>query len=293
MQAACNQLCEDWVTSHPGRVMQVFDLPPISKRGLQLAAGESNITAGFRATGIWPLDRQIFQDIDFLPSSTTDRPFLDEEDIPLGANIEVPAHLQDDELDMQIDNYLNDIRNEESDASTPIGSVQDSDISTPIGSVLDLPAYTSMPAVSVQGNTSTVSVQELSGLLQRIKPYPKALPRKAGKRGRKPQKSTILTDDDHFEQIQAAKKAKDAKEEATAERKKAAAEKKLLVADRKMAAAAKKMAAAAKKNASPSKTSKAGRSKSPEAGPSKQQRVSQRRNTVTNYAPEDSTDSED
>lgn len=69
LQRACNTLCEDWVTSHPGRVMQVFDLPPIFKRGLELAAGESNVTSGFRKTGIWPLDRQIFQDIDFLPSA--------------------------------------------------------------------------------------------------------------------------------------------------------------------------------------------------------------------------------
>lgn len=46
----------------------------------------SNITAGFKATGIWPFDRHIFPQEAFLPSRTTDRPLLDEDNDQQGSN---------------------------------------------------------------------------------------------------------------------------------------------------------------------------------------------------------------
>ena len=46
-------------------------------RALELGASEVNIKSGSKATGIWSIDPNIFQDIDFLPSSTTDRPCPD------------------------------------------------------------------------------------------------------------------------------------------------------------------------------------------------------------------------
>lgn len=109
VQNACNQLCEDWVTTHPGRVMQIFDLPPVFRRGLELGAGEVNITSGFRASGVWPFDRQIFTDIDFLPSKTTDRPLP--ENLP-DVNIDLPESLNDEELELRINDYLRDVPND-------------------------------------------------------------------------------------------------------------------------------------------------------------------------------------
>lgn len=72
---AANQLCKDWVKAHPGRTMQIFDLPAVFARALELGATEINIKSSFATPGIYPLDRQKFQDIDFLPSHTTDRPY--------------------------------------------------------------------------------------------------------------------------------------------------------------------------------------------------------------------------
>lgn len=99
-ETAANRLRYEWVQSHPGRVMQMFDLPPIFARALQIGATEPNIISSFRATGIWPYDSQIFQEIDFMPSETTNRAYtpeeiINEEDILMGDNIELPHRLSE------------------------------------------------------------------------------------------------------------------------------------------------------------------------------------------------------
>lgn len=54
---SANQSCRDWVRNHVGRTMQIYDLPAIFDKALQISATEVNIKSGFRATGIWPLNR--------------------------------------------------------------------------------------------------------------------------------------------------------------------------------------------------------------------------------------------
>lgn len=202
VQRAANQCCEDWVKSHPGRVMQIFDMPPIFRRALEIGAIESNITAGFAAAGIWPLDRQIFKEIDFLPSATTDRPLLTGDDIPMETDIELPHNRSQQSVDeMETDDAVNDdVVNED--------AVNDDTIADDESGV-------------GMGNTSTPmeSVQDLSNILEEIKPYPKAPARKVATRGRKPQKSAILTADDSFEKIRSDREAKEAKAEAIAKKK--------------------------------------------------------------------------
>lgn len=41
-------------------------------------ASSMNIIAGFRSSGIWPLNRDIFSENDFMPAFVTDRPYEDE-----------------------------------------------------------------------------------------------------------------------------------------------------------------------------------------------------------------------
>ncbi|KAK1882025.1 Pogo transposable element with ZNF domain [Dissostichus eleginoides] len=69
-----NSRCDNWMKTHPGATMTIYDLPGIVKSALPLAATPSNIQAGFACTGIWPFNRHIFSDIDFAPSQVTDRP---------------------------------------------------------------------------------------------------------------------------------------------------------------------------------------------------------------------------
>lgn len=68
--------CDSWMSSHPGRSMTIYDIPGIVAKSLPVAVPYQNIVSGFECTGISPLNPDIFQEYEFLPSSVTDREIL-------------------------------------------------------------------------------------------------------------------------------------------------------------------------------------------------------------------------
>lgn len=71
---AINTACDAWMRNHPGKTMTIYDIPSIITTAMPLALTQANIQAGFRKTGIFPFNRNLFQEIDFAPSFVTDRP---------------------------------------------------------------------------------------------------------------------------------------------------------------------------------------------------------------------------
>lgn len=68
-----NQGADDWMLSHPGQTLSIYDLAAICMIAWDRSATPSNIKSGFRCTGIWPFDKNIFSEEDFLCSFVTDR----------------------------------------------------------------------------------------------------------------------------------------------------------------------------------------------------------------------------
>ena len=60
----------------PGGPVTIYDVAALVGIAHQKAMVPSNIISGFRKTGIFPFNRDIFQDHDFAPSFVTDRPFM-------------------------------------------------------------------------------------------------------------------------------------------------------------------------------------------------------------------------
>jgi len=65
---------DSFMVTNPGRPAPIYDIPLIVKPAFEKSMTISNITSGFRVTGIFPFDRDIFGPDDFAPSFVTDRP---------------------------------------------------------------------------------------------------------------------------------------------------------------------------------------------------------------------------
>ena len=71
----------------PGKPITIYDVAEIAGKAFPQAFTPSNITSGFKATGIWPFNETIFTDEDFLCSSITDRPNPKEKQVTHSPNI--------------------------------------------------------------------------------------------------------------------------------------------------------------------------------------------------------------
>jgi hypothetical protein len=60
-----------WVTNHPVHTLTIYDIPGIVNSSLHLAASPGNIKAGFRVSRIYPFDRVIFHDEEFIGAYVT------------------------------------------------------------------------------------------------------------------------------------------------------------------------------------------------------------------------------
>ncbi|KAJ4430901.1 hypothetical protein ANN_19493, partial [Periplaneta americana] len=79
-----NAASDGWMKSNPGKAMTVYNLPSLAKVALTSA---ENILSGFQSSGIWPFNKDIFSEDDFLPISVTGRPLTSQaENILSGEN---------------------------------------------------------------------------------------------------------------------------------------------------------------------------------------------------------------
>lgn len=55
-----NRAQGNWMINYPGKTMTIYDLPALVKESLSQALNPSNIMNGFKASGLWPFNDQIF-----------------------------------------------------------------------------------------------------------------------------------------------------------------------------------------------------------------------------------------
>lgn len=69
-----NATCNDWMLSNPGKTISIYEVSTLFGKSYPRAISPENIINGFKCTGIWPLDCNVFNDDDYLSSYVTDRP---------------------------------------------------------------------------------------------------------------------------------------------------------------------------------------------------------------------------
>lgn len=67
----------EWMLSNGGKPLSIYNAAECVGKAYPLSFTPMNIQAGFRVSGIWPVNENIFSDDEFLSSSVTDRPLVD------------------------------------------------------------------------------------------------------------------------------------------------------------------------------------------------------------------------
>lgn len=73
LKTAYSVACNDYMVSHPGETIDIQKIAGIFNTAYNKAATLQNAISGFRATGIEPFNRMIFNDDDFEPAQTTEQ----------------------------------------------------------------------------------------------------------------------------------------------------------------------------------------------------------------------------
>ena len=72
-----NAAIDSWMLQHPGKPVTIYDVGEIAGIAFLKSMTPANILNAFKKCGIFPFDRNLFNDDDFMPSMVTDRPCPD------------------------------------------------------------------------------------------------------------------------------------------------------------------------------------------------------------------------
>lgn len=189
--------------ANPGKPMTIYDIPGITTTALPLALTQNNIQAGFKCTGIFPFNRQIFSETDFGPSFVTDRELpASDQDLIVNNEHTHNAFAESKNVDTEIPTSDQDliVHNEKKhNASAESENVDSSSAEKhPITEKNVNEAIACLTTLSSNNlldrdiaSTSTAIVEFMP---EEVRPFAKAPPRKISNRGKKKRKSAIYTD---------------------------------------------------------------------------------------------------
>lgn len=65
---------DGWMRSNPGKTANIYQIPGCVNKAFMSAMKPRNISSGFKSTGIFPYNRDVFSDAEFEPSMVSNRP---------------------------------------------------------------------------------------------------------------------------------------------------------------------------------------------------------------------------
>lgn len=189
LKKGINTACDNWMRSNAGKVMTIYDIPPVTKSAFDVAITARNISAGLAATGTWPVNTDIFGEADFLPSQVTDRILVNPEPEQSLSVPEITDNLE--ERILTPNPTIGTVENDEARTLTPaISTYQTMTTSNP--SVLNNNANEPVASTSTARSPLATTTNVFSP--ESVRPLPKAPPRKNNQPNRRKIKSAVLTD---------------------------------------------------------------------------------------------------
>lgn len=68
-----NNMANSWQMMNPGESVDIYKCAALICDSYTKACSAPNVLSGFKAAGIWPYNREVFSDVDFLPATVTER----------------------------------------------------------------------------------------------------------------------------------------------------------------------------------------------------------------------------
>lgn len=248
LKKAVNSACDAWMRSNPGSTMTIYHIPTIVSRAYLLAMTPNNVQAGFRCTGVYPYNRDIFTELDFCPSFVSDRPIPGPQSINFTQNTQrtngaIPENqfvfadgsAEDESAHTTCGNASSPIESTnvqpcnanssfcaENIGDFPIDPLAETEIPNEIVSAKSLTSLSGTVKINMHSTENTCSSSKdpsATGTItlvagpstsiattdvfspERVRPLPKAPPRKTTSRGRKKRKTAIWTDTPEKESI--------------------------------------------------------------------------------------------
>ena len=103
-----NNACNSWMQKNPGKTMSIYEIADMVGRAFPKAMTPTNIQSGFRVSPIFPFDRDIFSDEEFMPSNVTDRPMEITETLSTPSSSNQPPVITVDEMPPTFQNTFGD-----------------------------------------------------------------------------------------------------------------------------------------------------------------------------------------
>lgn len=190
-KSRCKVAFNDYISTNPGKAVRIQDIARLTTDAYLQSFCPNNIVKGFNRSGIWPINRLVFTDEDFLAAEATDRPDPNLAPLP-------ECDVSQNDISM----LTSEVHNYEANGNSASES--------------KLTAFTIVNSIveEILNNTfkSVHKVRSLEEVIQTIRPYPKAGPRKI-KTNPRTGSSRIYTDSaekTRLEQIQLDKNKKEA-----------------------------------------------------------------------------------
>jgi len=115
LKAHYNSECDKWMLSHAGQRISQYDIAGLFGAAYLKTCTMEKAISGFRCTGLWPFNPDIFTEDDFLPSVVTDEP-----DPDTVARLPAESSTSSQHTDVQNNVKVDQVATSASSTSTPL-----------------------------------------------------------------------------------------------------------------------------------------------------------------------------
>lgn len=195
----CKASFNSWMANHPGKAITIYDIANLTATPFNEAFSRQNILSGFKKTGCYPFNRNVFTADDFVGSQVTEC-----DGITAVSSQEPNISNYNEEHDTSIER---DVKVEA--AIVPVNGVEVSSTNTAeavastSNSKINIISCITLTSPSLTGSNSFVN----KPLPEEIRPYPKSIRPKTNKRKKK--YSAILTETPEKEKLESEQKERE------------------------------------------------------------------------------------